>query len=303
MKTGQGNTKPKQNSKKKIWLIVLGIVVVAELIVAGVLAFEGKNEGKPNAMMDIQTNYITLQYPAVYKKYLRYEETIQNRDSTIVFSMQHDDTADVMELFRLSFTETKPKQIEGYLNLDDCTLYVSMSATPFSYSELEGMLAEDSNEKKAELEAQYAAMLGGMSSIIESVQQDPRFSVVKDVSENDMRSVSLTYWDVSLPKEVTWEERTEGELYRVVFHGKIDDQIVKLYTISLGDTLAEASIGKYMVKGEAKAVSVEVCDLKSSGELTEEELLTGYALLDTVNDVLRSIREDKNFYADLESVV
>ena len=135
-----------------------------------------------------------------------------------------------------------------------------------------------------------------------SIEQSTGYSTIKGVFGNDKKDEALSYWTVALPSNITWEEKVEGDVYRAVFYGNVGEKKIPLYTISLNDTSVEDPIGQLVVNGEAKLVSAQVHDPNADATLTEEERATVYILLDTINDVLQAIRQDKNFHDQIEPV-
>lgn len=293
-KVNKSAQKQTQNRKK---VPVLALVGIGLLLILGICIAVFSGGGGKDATMEIKTAYLTVAYPKSFKKYLKHESLSDGINATEVFSMVYEDVE--AELFRLSVTQEAPEYFEGYLNTEHGLMYVSLSASGVDPSIFAVTSEQEEADQNAEMEALYFAMLDGMTDVLASIKQDAKFSVHRTISENDKQNTALTYWNISLPKDITCEETTEGGIYRAAFHGVIGDKTVKLYTVSLGDTAAASPVGQYEVNGQSQMVSVEIHDLNSL-ELTEEELSAAYTLVDTVNDVLRVIREDKNFHDQLE---
>lgn len=284
-----------KTGKKKVVMIAAAILLAAVICVVAVVGIFFSNR---EIAMEIETLYLTIQYPKEYKKYLYYEETLNGQDSEVAFYMNYEDKK--VELFRFSISSDAPEAYEGYLNTENGVMYVSLTGAQVDRNVFTvGAEAEESGIN-AEMEALYFAMKDGMALVMESIEQTPGYSVVMGVFENDKKDESLSYWTVSLPSSITWEEKTEGSVYRALFYGNVGEKKLPLYTISLGDTTAENPIGQLVVNGETKLVSVEIHEPSGNGTLTEEEQSTVYILLDTVNDVLQVIRQDKNFHDQLE---
>lgn len=287
----------KKKTKKKGLLIVAAILLVAMI---GAVAVVGIVSSGKETAMEIETTYLTLQYPKEYKKYLVYEETMNGQDSEVAFFMNFEEQK--LELFRIGVYANAPEVYEGFLNTENGTMYVSLVSAPIDRNVFYTEEVTGEPELNAEMEALYFAMKDGMTMVMNSIECASGYSVVMGVFENDKKDGSLSYWKVSLPSNVTWEEKNEGSIYRAMFYGNVGEKKIPLYTISLGDTTAETPIGQFQVNGETKLVSVEVHDPNEAGTLTEEEQAAVYVLLDTVNDVLHVIREDKNFHDQLEPV-
>jgi hypothetical protein len=131
------------------------------------------------------------------------------------------------------------------------------------------------------------------------VCNDERFSEARGISER--KKQKLSYWEVSIPVGITCVESERNGVYRATFCGNVGDKIIELYTISLGATNAKSIIGWYATRGENKILSVELHSIDIDA-LSSEELELAYIMMDTLNDVLSVIRQDKNFSDQLEPV-
>ena len=285
----------KTKNKKK--LIVVSIVM-ALIICAAVVA--GITFSKPETDLEIQTTYLTLQYPKEYKEYLTYEETVVGQNSEVVFFMNYHE--EKMELFRLRVCMEAPEVYEGFLKTNNGDMYVALTGFQMDQNAFVTENEAGEPEINAEMEALYFAMKDGMTMVMNSIEQAPGYSTVMGVFEVDKMDEALSHWTVSLPSNITWEEKNEGEIYRAVFYGNVGDKKIPLYTVSLGDTTADSPIGQFSVNGEMKIVSVDVNNFDAAEEFTEDELAVVYVLMDTVNDVLTAIRESDNFVDHLEPV-
>lgn len=288
----------KTNKKKKKTVLIAAAVLLAAVVC--IVAVVGMISSNRETAMDIETTYLTVQYPKEYKKYLAYEETLNGQDSEVAFFMNYEEQK--LELFRIGVYSNAPEMYEGFLSTENGTMYVSLTGSPVDRNVFYTEEVTGEPVLNTEMEALYFAMKDGMTMVMDSIEQAPGYSVVMGVFGNDKKDSSLSYWKVSLPSNITWEEKNEGNVYRAMFYGNVGEKKIPLYTISLGDTTAETPIGQFEVNGETKLISVEVHDPNEAGTLTEEEQASVYVLLDTVNDVLRVIREDERFHDQLEPV-
>lgn len=288
-----------QKTKRTVFLIALGIVLLVVVGIGIVIALDGigDDNDEQDGTFKIKTSYATLQYPEKYKKFLKYEETRQGEDSTVVFTMAYEKLE--AELFCLSFTAEAPEEYVGYFDAEGTELYVSISASGFDYGIFGVDNTEDDLEMREEVQALYYGMLDGMSIVMDSVRMDERFSELKGVSERQKQDHTLTYWKISLPKAITVAESEQDGVYRATFSSDVGDKVIDLYTISLGDTGAESIIGQYVTNGDSRIVSVELHNINTE-ILTTEELEIAYTMMDTINDVLQAIRQDKNFHDQVE---
>lgn len=294
--------KAAQNNKsggEKHRFRVFALAAVVLVIIAGVAltAVLGNKDANRDRTVGIKTTYLTVQFPKKYERYLKYQELVQGNDATVVFTMVHEEVE--AELFRLSFTEAAPEEYAGYFSTDNAELYVAIKASGFDHGIFGTDHTEEDLEAQEEIRALYYAMLDGMSTVMDSVRQDTRFSEIRGVSESDKQEWTLSYWKVSLPSAMTCAESEQDGVYQATFTCNIGGKAVSLYTVCLGDSDGESAIGYYTANGEKRMVSVKPHDIQTD-TLSQEELEIVYAMMDTVNDVLQAIRQDKNFSEGIE---
>lgn len=278
----------KKFDKKKA---IISVVCIAVFAICG-LFFLKKGNGKISTM-DIQTTYVTLQYPKAYRKFLKHEEILDGTDATEVFSMVYQEKE--IELFRLFLTSEESENAEGYLNTDNGVLCIALQPAQADPDVFIQNPDSEESEKDTEMESLYYAMLDGMGIVLDSIKQDSQYSSLKEIAENQKQDAKILYWDISLPTNITWEETSEEDIEQVTFFGKVGEKTLRLYTISLEEDQAESSIGQYVIDGQAKSINVTGYDLSENGALSEEEKAVAYTLMDTVNDVIQVIQKDKNY--------
>lgn len=290
----------RENTQKKSFLCLALLAGAGALLAVLVVLLLWQGSGTVNnkdEMVNIKTAYVTLKYPKAYKKYLQHREILEDSNATEVFSMSYEGVE--AELFRLCFTVDKPENVEGYLQTDKGSLYVSVQPCAEGPDLSSFMQNDEDVEKAKEIEARYYSMMGAMGKVLESVQEARRYSIVKGVAENDRRTEEVLYWKVSLPKTITWQSSEVDGTQEAAFRATIGEKDIVLYTIALGDIAMENTIGRYTHQGQVKYITVEVCDLDIQGTLTQEELTAAHVLMDTVNDVLQVIHSDPNFTIEL----
>lgn len=275
---------------------VLIVVLVVLLLWLG----GGKAANKTAGTMDIKTTYVTVKYPKTYKKYLQHREILEGSDAIEVFSMVSDGVE--AELFRLSFTAAEPENVEGYLLTDNGMLYISLEPNADGVDLSSLMQDGEETDKSRKVESIYYAMMGGMGQVLESVQEDSRYSIVKEVAKNDKRTDTVLNWKVSLPKAITWQTSEDDGIQEAVFRAAVGEKEIILYTIALEDIATENAVGQYTRQGQTKYVTVTISDLDAQGPLTEDELAAVHLLMDSVNDVLQVIGSDANFSSTISDV-
>lgn len=275
---------------------VLIVVLVVLLLWLG----GGKAANKTAGTMDIKTTYVTLKYPKDYKKYLQHREILEGSDAIEVFSMVSDGVE--AELFRLSFTAAEPESVEGYLLTDNGMLYISLEPNADGVDLSSLMQDGEETDKSRKVESIYYAMMGGMGQVLESVQEDSRYSIVKEVAKNDKRTDTVLNWKVSLPKAITWQTSEDDGIQEAVFRAAVGEKEITLYTVALEDIATENAVGQYTRQGQTKYVTVTISDLDAQDPLTEDELAAVHLLMDSVNDVLQVISSDANFSSTISDV-
>lgn len=275
---------------------IIAVVCVAVLALCG-LFFWKQGDGKIPTM-DIQTTYVTLQYPKEYRKFLKHEEILDEADAEEVFSMVYQEKE--VELFRLFFTQEESENAEGYLNTDHGVLCITLQPAQIDPDIFIQDPDSEESEKDTEMESLYYAMLDGMGIVLDSIKQDSQYSSLKEIAENQKQDAKILYWEIQLPTDITWEETTEGNVEQVTFFAKAGEKTIRLYTISLGEDQDQSSIGQYLADGQAKNINVTAYDLSENEVLTEEEKAVAYTLMDTVNDVIQVIQKDKNYRSSQE---
>lgn len=282
-----------QNSKKKKLtplLIICGILAVVG--VCAIIMFDDSHTAEigQTQTMDIQTSYMTMQFPKMYAKNLSHREVTEGNVTSEIFSLAYNETE--LELFRVCFGEKSTGKLEGYLHTDEGVIPITLAIADYEKLEFP--------EEDETVQSLYFSMLESVSTVSHSIQSDARFSEYKSVSIGNKADIRLTYFTVSLPESVKCEESTEGGIYQAEFYTTIAAERFILYTVYLGDIDAEAELGTYTVDGVAKPVSVEVGNLDSLEHMSEEDRSGAYLMMETINDVIDVITSSKNFAGVLQ---
>ena len=115
------------------------------------------------------------------------------------------------------------------------------------------------------------------------------------------KTAELRYWSVALPEDITWQEFTDGENYRVEFGMMLGGERVMLYSIHVGDTVADKVLGELTVDGVSKIVSVTTYRLSAQMIMTSEEIASIFsARMDTLEDVILEMEQSKEFIREME---
>ena len=220
----------------------------------------------------LEMKYLTVEYPAALNDLLQHREEVDGAAVTEIFSLEDQ------ELYRITFGGSEGEQF-GYLTVDGQILPVCFTVSAVEVTE--------------ENQDAYGAMMDLFNSILHTISSDSRYS--KSGQSLNYEDAKTLHWTVSLPDVITWEEVEEIGVYRVDYYGEIRGEKIRLYTITLGETNPENPIGKLKVEGEWLPLGIISFGARPGEGWTEDEVNSLYIQMDTVNQVIQAIMENKNF--------
>ena len=235
----------------------------------------------PITYTTFETGHGPVQIDANYADMITYEELQEGDITHELYFMPLEDN--VLEVYRISFGDASLGDLFGYLDGRPVTVMV----TPHEDTDFP-------NEQSVE---NYYGVMEQLNAILMVIREredfaeelTPQTEIMPEVPRQD---ASLTYWNVELPENVEWEENTSDDIYTVDFYGTINDQRIKLYTISLGDTDVDSIIGQYSADGVQQVVGVTIHTAESGLNQSNVEYST---MMDTINIVLSAIMESDGF--------
>lgn len=241
------------------------------------------NEMSEGKYIEIETPYLTLKFPEEDSAALIHEEEHVGDAVVEVFYMKTE--GDDFPLYRIDFGDENAGDWLGILKTDEKEIPVTYTVFSATEKELESL------NLQSEI---YSALMNDFNVLLNCIYEDSRFSSekVNDVVED--RELKLTYWDLTLPENISCSEETTDGTYQADFYTEIQGTQVLLYSVYIGDKEAETTLGKYEIDGNWKPLSIESSDL-SDGEWTDEELLTVYQMMDTINYVIETISQSEQF--------
>ena len=272
------NTRKKM-SKISIWII--GIASILLIAIVGVAVFLGSSVGNKDDQMKnmkIETAYGTMEFPERLKENLKHQEVVEGNSTAEVFSMVNGEAE--IEICRIIFGNEEKGELIGYYEGIPVTLLVH------SY--------ENVKFPDEETEQIYFSMMDSINILIDSMKNSEKFQSggVPNFVNN---TAQMKYWKINIPNAMEWEETTEGGIYKVTFYGTFSGVRINLYTICLGDAKAKDVIGTYKADGEQKPLSVEITGMNQIEKVLESDRSMVYALMDTINDVIKQITSSKNY--------
>lgn len=295
----------KNNSKTK-WLLVILFIII---ILLGVfLIYMKHNEGKhdkdsnqgsetvmnqsekmkENSYLEIDTPYLTLKFPEQDSAALLHEEEHVGDAVVEVFYMKTE--GDDLPLYRIDFGDENLGEWLGVIKTN--TEEIPVTYTVFSATE------EELQQLGVNLET-YSVLMNDFNVLLNCIYEDSRFSSEKENDVVEEKEIELTYWNVTLPERISCSENVMDGIYQADFYTEIQGEQVKLYSVYIGDEQAETILGQYKIEDRWEPISIESYDLRNS-ELSDEELLTAYQMMDTINDVIETISKSKQFTNSLE---
>lgn len=238
-------------------------------------------------LVTIQTQYLSLSYPETYADVLLHQEVTADAVTMEIFSMKADNRT--LELFRIFFGDETVGSIAGYLSVDGQEIPVTYTICQYN----------DEEFTDEETRAQYYETMNCLNDIMGTLEADDCFQTEKKEHPVENTETVLTYWTVTLPETMEYEEFEENGLYKVACYGNVAGERIALYTIYIGDPGAETVLGTYDVNGEAKKLSVESYEIIPAESWTDEEQASAYAMMATVNDVIQTIMSSENFSEEI----
>lgn len=269
--------------------MMIVVLVAAHILLAGCQLGDEKTLADSTGatisqpMASIATVHVTLEFPEVLAPSLRHEEVTEGNIVMEIFYMLHDGSE--RELYRIYFGDPQMGSLLGYLNTETAEIPVTCSTNIYEDTEF-------GTEEERKL---YNELMDGFSVLVRSIYNDPRFSEQRRVAPVGEQKISLRHWTVTIPDNVRYTELEENGIYRVDFFGEVSGERIALYTISLGATEAESTLGYYTVDGDQQPVTVETCSLEPYAGWPEEDQAVIYRMMESVNAVVQVITADKNF--------
>lgn len=295
----------KNNSKTK-WLIVVLFIII--ILLGGSLLYMKHNEGKSDkdnnqvsetvmnqseemiesSYLEIDTPYLTLKFPEQDSAALLHEEEHVGDAVVEVFYMKTE--GNDLPLYRIDFGDENLGEWLGVIKTD--TEEIPVTYTVFSATE------EELQQLGVNLET-YSVLMNDFNVLLNCIYEDSRFSSEKENDVVEEKEIELMYWNVTLPESISCSENVMDGNYQADFYIEIQGEQVNLYSVYIGDEQAETILGQYKIEDRWEPISIESYDLRNS-ELSDEELLTAYQMLDTINDVIETISKSKQFTNSLE---
>lgn len=281
----------KRPSRRDLYLIAAAIGLIAVIALVCVLCPDGETEkteptetakrSEAVEQIKIETAYVPLYFSGAYRDHLQHAQQREGNVIAECFYLTYQGTK--TEVFRIYYGNEKLSP-NGYLHTEQGVIPVSVLAANTSDTQF-------ANEEAREL---YYGLLEQMNAALATIRADSRFSENSGVTP-ETQELAVYDWTLSLPSGVECEQTQDGEVLRADFYGTVNEQRVKLYTITMGEEQSESVIGYYRIDGVDKPVSVWPDELTYLQGMSEENQQTVFALMETLNEVVQSIMNHENF--------
>ena len=229
--------------------------------------------------INISTTNGTLKFPKQFSQNLKHQEVCEDDQTTEIFSMLTTECE--VELYRVTFGKCDSGELMGYLN--DIPVMLSI----YIYDDV---LFPDEETKQL-----YFSMMESINTVLDSIYATPGFYMDPTQSVAQKSEMEMTYWTVSLPDTMEWEELDKDGTYQAIFYGNVAGERIKLYSIYIGKSDAPTVLGTMTIDGVKKSVAVENYDINSADDWTEADCLQAGYMMDTINDVIQAIMSNSEF--------
>jgi len=253
----------------------------AEKPAASVEVAEATKPAEEN--LQLETKYMTLLYPKAFVDCLQHREVTEEDVAMEIFSMAYKGTE--MELFRLYFGDETVGVVLGYLTVADAEIPVSYTVSEY----------QDVDFPEAEARDLYYRMMDGFGTVLNTINNDNRFSLTKSVKPVNYTDCEMKYWQVSLPEHMDWVESEENGIYRIDFYGTICGDRLPLYTIYLGETQVDSVLGYFKVDGKQLPVGIVTHGIMPGEGWTDDNMTEAYRSMETIDLVISAITSSRDF--------
>lgn len=282
--------------KKAKNIIVIAAVLVAAAATAVILL--GKITQKPvdqqaqdNANKNkVESKYMQLQYPEDISDVLIHEQDVFDGRITDAFYMRHGEHD--IPLYRIDFGDKHAGKWLGMLKTENGDICVTTMVFLIEDEELEGMSEED--------RLMYRSCMNSYSYMVEQIMSDSDFTQEKPIDIDEEVEMKTKYWSLTLPGNMLVEETCVDDTYTATFYGEVDGEYTKMYQVYIGEHDADFQLGYYKVDNAYKAISVSSGEFVEQPYWTEDDYATAYRMMDTINHVIETIMQSKQFSADAE---
>ena len=228
---------------------------------------------------------LKLQFPEELSEYVIREQSTYGLSTTEAFYIKN--SGDDIPMFRIDVGDEKLGDWLGVFKTDKGEIPVTYTVFTVSEDDI-ASLGENGREL-------YDELMRSFNILLETVFNDPRFSFDKQIDVGESHGVAMTYWTIELPDKMLFSENTSNGNYEAVFYTVLNGENVKLYTVCIGEEMAETQLGYFEIAGVKKPISVGSFDLSENYAWTEDDYAVAYRMMDTINDVIEVIMSSKQF--------
>ena len=284
-----------KKGSKRSWIVaILVILLLIYVVFFAIKAFGNSEEKKLEeqieagkaytlppeddaAVLNIETPYVTLHYPARWNDLLEY--TVDEHDGTVTVAFAGTSSnKQVFNLFDVILSDSQEGSIGAVRLAEDRWCYVSVKVHEV-HADLAGTQTDIHN---------FYAMQEDVNFLLEELRLVTDAEILNDLRQ--LAYVETPYGRLEYPSEYKTQlyvECQEAEQYSVVFIWQKDaDRRIPLFTIMFGGD-EESAFG--IMEDSGVAVHLHVNELSEVADLNEEELNTALTLQEVINDVLAGL--------------
>lgn len=233
----------------------------------------------------IESKYVDWAVPSDCMEFLKHENEINDSVVADMFYMQAG-SAEV-PIFRFDFGDENAGDWLGQLTIGEERIPVVY--TVFMVSDEDLAALDDAEEI-------YYKLMDVFTEMVKDLSENKNFSTDKPIKISGNEQVAeLTYWTVTLPAEMSWQETNENGTYQVVFYGSIQGKEIVLYQVTIGDEATGDQLGLYNIDGENKIVSIICHDVLDRPDWSNDDNAVAYHMMDTINRVIDQILSSESY--------
>lgn len=238
----------------------------------------------PPKLVKVETTYLYVELPEDMAALLRWDEMEEREDHVITVTLEVDEG--IWELYRIYFGETYAESSFGNMNIDG--LKTPVAVIPNVY-DTDTFLNEGVVEK-------YSYAMESLQYVMGAIREDTRFLREEDVTV-EKTEAKVGYWKFELPTHMECIEEMTSDNCKLTFYGNVNEEKYLLFAVFVGEETLANVIGTFTVNGITKPISVEIYELPSVEGWPEADTIKLYTMMDSINDVVRTITESAGFAA------
>lgn len=225
---------------------------------------------------------VSVELPRIHMSRMSHQKVTEDSVVMEIFSMDAGEEA--VELFRIFFGDEARGNLIGYLRTQSGEVPVTMTVCEYPDD-----FFPDEDSRLA-----YYDLMDCLNRIVQTLEADPRFHNAEKVPV-EKTEAQVIDWKFSIPAAISWEQTVADGACRVDFFTHLMDRRIDLYRFAIGGEPLQTVLGTYLFAGEQQILSVESCPLPSTEGWPEETVTEFYRMMESINDVIRTLMSHEGF--------